>query len=251
MRFKTGIGAAVAAGGCVSAGASAGTFSAEFAPSRDAVLYESATGSLANGSGDYLFAGRTLQGSGAIRRSTIGFDVSSIPAGSTITGVTLRLFMSRSLTTASVDIGVSRVTTNWREGAADPGGNEGGGTAPLPGDVTWTGTGLADNPLWNTPGGDFFPAPSAVQSVGGIDFYQWFNDGLIQDVQAWVDGTADNFGWMLTGIDESILGSAKRFNSRNSFEEGEQPVLIVNYIPTPGAASAMALFGLTAFRRRR
>lgn len=250
MSSKMRIGAAMFAGGIVSTGASAGAFTAELAPSRDAVLYESATGDLANGAGDHLFAGRTLQDSGAIRRSAIGFDLSSIPAGSTITGVSLRLFMSRSIGGAA-DIGVSRITTDWREGAADAPGAEGGGAPALAGDTTWLDTGLGNNPQWDTPGGDFLASPSAVQSVGGIAFYIWSGQGLVDDVQAWVDGSAGNFGWMLAGLDESVPASAKRFTSRSFFEEGERPVLTIDYIPTPGAASALALFGLTAFRRRR
>ena len=51
--------------------------------SRDNTLYESSTGSLSNGSGTYLFAGRT-DVSSELRRGLLYFDLSSIPAGSNV-----------------------------------------------------------------------------------------------------------------------------------------------------------------------
>ena len=66
---------------------------------RDNTLFEDPTGALSNGEGDYLFAGRTAQGGGVERRrALLAFDVAShVPAGSVITGVTLRLFVSRQI----------------------------------------------------------------------------------------------------------------------------------------------------------
>ena len=51
---------------------------------------------------------------------------------------------------------------------------------------------------------------------------------MVNDVQAWIDGTAGHFGWILIG-NESSLRSAKRFNSRNSSTLG--PRLVVTYTP--------------------
>src|SRR6266511_5476316 len=62
--------------------------------SQDNTLYESATGATSNGVGEYLFTGRTKDG--FIRRTVIAFDVAgSIPAGATISSVTLQLHLSR------------------------------------------------------------------------------------------------------------------------------------------------------------
>ncbi len=60
-------------------------------PVKDNTLIESSSGSVSNGAGTNFFSGRTGQPQGsAIRRAVIAFDVSgSIPAGSTITSVTL------------------------------------------------------------------------------------------------------------------------------------------------------------------
>jgi len=63
--------------------------------SQDNTLYENATGAVSNGAGDYFFTGRTREG--FKRRAVIKFDIASnIPAGATITSVTLHLYMSRS-----------------------------------------------------------------------------------------------------------------------------------------------------------
>ena len=60
---------------------------------------------------------------------------------------------------------------------------------------------------------------------------------MVNDVQAWIDGTAGHFGWILIG-NESSIRSAKRFNSRNSSTLG--PRLVITYTPPaqpPGITS--------------
>src|SRR5688572_4566293 len=63
---------------------------------RDNTLYETFSGSTtnSNGIGEHLFAGRTDDGH--LRRGLIAFNILNfIPPGSTVTGVTLTLNMSR------------------------------------------------------------------------------------------------------------------------------------------------------------
>jgi hypothetical protein len=67
---------------------------AALAPMMDATLYEDAEGDLANGSGSYLFVGRTNQP--LARRALLAFDIAgAIPAGSTVTSVELQIEVSR------------------------------------------------------------------------------------------------------------------------------------------------------------
>ncbi len=66
-------------------------------PSKDNTLYEydPADGDTSNALGFHFFAGKTAMGE--LRRGVLAFDIAgSIPAGSTITGVTLSMNMSRS-----------------------------------------------------------------------------------------------------------------------------------------------------------
>jgi hypothetical protein len=63
------------------------------AASRDNTLFEE-DGALSNGAGDHIFAGLTKDG--VRRRALIAFDVAgALPAGSTISAVTLRLYLSK------------------------------------------------------------------------------------------------------------------------------------------------------------
>lgn len=63
-------------------------------PSQDNTLYEDADGSLSNGAGDHLFAGRT--DTGLRRRAVLWFDLSVIPEGSVIEDAALWMNLSRS-----------------------------------------------------------------------------------------------------------------------------------------------------------
>ena len=56
-------------------------------PDRDATLYADAAGTLANGSGTAMFVGTT--NSAAKRRGLVHFDLSAIPAGSSLRARTL------------------------------------------------------------------------------------------------------------------------------------------------------------------
>src|SRR5881398_1855393 len=65
-------------------------------PSKDNTLYEydPAEGDHSNGAGFHFFAGETAMGE--LRRGVLAFDIAgTIPAGSTITGVSLSMNMSR------------------------------------------------------------------------------------------------------------------------------------------------------------
>lgn len=67
-----------------------------FSASKDNPLFESSTGNLSNGQGDYFYAGKTGENDGLhLRRGLIALDLSSIPAGAIIDSVTLSLFVSR------------------------------------------------------------------------------------------------------------------------------------------------------------
>lgn len=231
------------------AGTSVGTTSAavvSIPASRDATLYFSANGSLANGAGETTFVGRNSQGN--TRRTLLGFDIASmVPAGSTITGVTLTLNVS-SANAPSTNVDLHRLTSDWSEGPTDP-ANDGQGAASQAGDTTWLHRSYPDV-LWTTPGGDFASAISATTAVGGLGLYQWSSSGMISDVQSWLDAPGGNFGWALLG-DEINNSSAKRFDSRTIGTAGIAPVLEVTYIPTPGAGALMAGAALVGLRRRR
>ncbi|MGE0478923.1 MAG: DNRLRE domain-containing protein [Phycisphaerae bacterium] len=218
----------------------------ELAASRDNTLYEDPGGSTSNGVGEYLFTGMTARRS--IRRALICFDVAAaVPAGATITGAILRLHMSRT-NTASEPVALHRVLADWGEGESDAFGEEGAGTGAADGDATWLHS-FYEASLWQTPGGDFDPTPSAAIGVVGNGFYIWGVGGeLVADVQNWLGAPAGNFGWLLRGGEEFDT-TAKRFDSREHSDPSVRPVLFVEYTPVPEGRAGALLFVLVGAAR--
>ena len=203
---------------------------------KDNTLYQSTTGALSNGTGQYFFAGRTdIISAGSIRRAVIAFDVAgNIPAGAVITRVELTLNMSR--TTALLQpVSLHRLLANWGEGTSDPLGEEGGGVASTTNDATWIHR-FFNFAFWSTAGGDFVATPSTTIQVGPIGVYTFLSTpAMVADVQAWVNNPVTNFGWLLRG-NESVLATAKRFDSRNHPIASVRPRLTVEF--SSGQATA-------------
>jgi hypothetical protein len=201
---------------------------------KDNTLIGDPLGALSNGGNRGIFVGRVnAAGLNRIRRAVIAFDLSAIPAGSTITSVQLRLKMER-----AASLSGSRATTlhemlgDWGEGTASDATGGGGGGAPAnPGDATWLDQFKGSDP-WTTPGSDFFPTPSASLSIPTTPgFYTFASTAeLVADVQGWLDAPGTNFGWMIRG-DESEARTARRFASRNSPVSGDHPTLLIEFSP--------------------
>jgi hypothetical protein len=219
-------------------------------PAKDNTLYEDANGSLSNGAGAFFFAGRTNMG--VIRRGLIAFDIAGeIPAGSVINNVTLTLHMAMS-GPGTFAVSLHRALADWGEGTSDAEGGEGGGAVATVGDATWLHT-FYDTNFWTNPGGDFTTTPSASAAIGGVNFYSWTSTIMATDVQQWLDQPLTNFGWLLKG-DESALGTAKKFDSRQGTDPQYWPVLTIDYTPVPAPSGAVLLTMVGAcwpMRRRR
>lgn len=227
--------------------------SISLAPLKDNVIYEDESGNLSNALGPNLHAGENGGGGGNLElRSLITFDISAIPAGSTVNQVSLRLIgNSNRGTSITVDTSLHRILANWGEGSSVPsnGGGGSGGTS-TEGDATWIHR-FSTTPLWETPGGDFSAQASASLEVTENNLYTYSSLGLVSDVQGFVDGTFDNFGWILIAEDG---GRAKRFGSGDHPDEIFRPELVVDYRPVPEPEVSLLLFGaltLTLFRCRR
>lgn len=219
---------------------------------KDNTLYESSTGALSNGAGDFLFSGRTeVTQNAVIRRGLIQFDLSSIPAGSTIDAVALTLNMNRAVIAGTVNVNLHRVSRDWGEGASNAAGQEGGGASTTPGDATWIHA-VSPGTLWTTQGGDFVATVSASRELNPNGSYTWQSASLSSDVTQWVNNSSTNFGWMIRG-DETAAGTAMRYNSRASATAG--PSLRVDFtaVPEPSSMSLGAVFAAVFFlvgRRR-
>ncbi len=219
---------------------------------KDNTLYESPNGSLSNGAGDSIFAGRTLQFQDSLRRALLAFDIAgAVPAGSTIVSATLRLYCIQSVS-GDQPMTLHRTQQAWGESisSADGIGGGGGGAFAMPGDATWLHT-FTPSGFWGNAGGDFDAAASASALVGGGGaIYQWSSAQMALDVQGWLDNSGSNFGWTLLG-NEALDGSAKRFASRETTNIfAIKPTLVIEYVPEPATAMLLA-FGIAGVARRR
>jgi spore coat protein A len=198
------------------------------APAQDTTIY-SEDGALANGSGQYLFAGLTSN-QGKQRRALVQFGVTgAIPAGSTITSVTLTLHLERTQAN-TVDVSIYKVTSAWGEGASAASGEEGGGGPAVAGDATWT-MRMYPSTAWTSPGGDAAATASATASIGqSLVDYTWSGAAMTADVQSWLDTPASNHGWLVRAP-TATAGQSKRFASRNNGNSTIRPRLSVTFTP--------------------
>jgi hypothetical protein len=205
-------------------------------PSKDNTLYQFVVvdGDRSNAVGARLFTGETSEAE--IRRAVLAFDIAgNIPAGSTITSVSLSMNMSRSFDSTARTVELHKLLADWGEGTSDASGQEGMGALATTNDATWRHR-FFSTIFWTTQGGDFSGTISASQSVGAVGPYVWSSAQMVADVQSWLDNPSTNFGWLAKG-DESTSSTAKRFDSRQSTTP---PVLTIGYTaPASITLSAM------------
>ena len=210
-------------------------------PTADATLYENLFGDTANGSGDAFFIGKN--NSNLIYRALLRFDLSAIPDGATIESASLAVYCNRTLA-GNEPATLHRVLADWGEGASVPTGNGGAGAPAAEDDATCLYRFFippfgAGSPAWDNAGGDFDPTPSASTDIGGeFQFFTFSDPALAADVQSFVDGTLDNFGWLIRGREGGSSRSAKRFESKDSPNAEFHPRLTVVFSAGGGCTDA-------------
>lgn len=200
---------------------------------KDNTLIESPSGDRSNGAGEGIFCGRlSTSGEGRKLRLVVAFDLSSIPPGSIITAASLRLFLEQGHGGSQTHT-VHRLLADWGEGTSY--GFGGLGAPSTPNDATWIHR-FYPNTFWAAAGGDFVAASSASAVVGtNSTAVVWSGQGMINDVQMWVNSPSTNFGWMVRG-NEITLGTAKKFISSNWATNPDRPQLIITYSLPPCTA---------------
>ena len=162
-------------------------------------------------------------------RGILKFDLSSIPSGSTITSVTLSLYL---YSTRGYDrtYCLHKVTKNWTESG-----------------VTWNKYDGTNN--WTTSGGDYEATASATVTAGAVwnIWVDWSSSTLVSDVQGFVNNPSTNFGWI---IKDQTEGSSNqdwvRFYSKEYTGTTLRPKLAVTYSGEPDTTPPEAPTGLTA-----
>jgi hypothetical protein len=159
------------------------------------------------------------------------FDLSSIPAGSTVETCTLTLNVSIVHDNSPRTATLHRVQASWSEGTAD-GGTMGGGGGSLAGtgDVTWL---HRDYPAttWTTAGADFVSTASGSVMLDTTGPHSLSTAAMTQDVQAWLNAPGSHHGWILVGDEAAGPGTAKRLDSRTNPAAAGRPRLAVTFTP--------------------
>ena len=189
------------------------TTSVNLTASKDNTIYAESENS--NGAGAWFFAGATdNSNNGALRRALLAFNLSSIPAGSTVASASLTLKMDRTIAPA-YSFSLHKLLADWGEGTANADVQEGTGATASATDATWTKPFFGQTATWATPGGDFSATKSATTIVAAETNYVWAAPQLAYDVNAWVAASGTNYGWLFKNDTESSVkpatGTAAQF----------------------------------------
>ncbi|MCZ6789108.1 MAG: DNRLRE domain-containing protein, partial [Chloroflexi bacterium] len=130
------------------------------------------------------------------QRSFVQFDVSSIPGGSTISSATLTL-CATSVPAATRTYEVYQVTAGWVEGSV----------------------------TWNSQPAVAASATASASTPASAGCMTWT---VTADVQAWVDGTANN-GWRISDSVETNNATATFRSREDGAVPAEQPKLDIQY----------------------
>ncbi len=154
-----------------------------------------------------------LSPTGKISRSLVRFDLSAIPAGTSISSARLYLYL-----TNSCDIGerthtatVYRITSSWSEGT-----------------VTWN------------------SSPTFAEAYGSRSIpsrtWGWYNFDVTNLVRGWVNGSFSNYGMMVRGPESSDTSGARLgFVTRESSGTTYDPYLSITYTSMTGVETTVEI----------
>lgn len=162
--------------------------------------------------------------SSGIRRFLLGFDLSSIPPGADVQSAIITLYCESETNTTDRTVGLHRMLKEWYEGA---------GTGATPGAgvdaTTWNNRNHNGSVAWGAAGGqsgtDYVATASDSEAITAPSTaFTW---DVTADVQAFLSGVYENYGWMGINVDQATASSRKIFSSSNSATAGNRPKLEV------------------------
>src|SRR6185436_67569 len=142
------------------------------------------SGQPGNNAGGNAWFDAGTDGVNGVRRGLLRFNLSGIPAGSTITSAVVQLTVSKVPPSgpAQSAFDLYRLQAAWGEGNK-AGAN--GGTASAS-EATWLDR-MQGTASWTSPGAadDAASSASASTTVASFGTYSWSSSGLVSDVQFW------------------------------------------------------------------
>lgn len=143
----------------------------------------------------------------ATRRAFVRYTLPAIETGSTINRVVWTILQDRVREQGggplAATLQVRRLTDSWVEGTGS-----GVGAGPCGGGENVPGVDWATQPTVAATD-SATAALSADNAVSVVIDTNTGHDGLLADVQAWVDGGAGNFGWRLAVVEEGTADNAR------------------------------------------
>jgi hypothetical protein len=230
-------------------------------PSKDNTIFENVPNNSGGGAAG-IFSG--TNNAPSRRRGLIAFDIaSSVPAGSTITGVELSMYLANAPNTNNQTVGLHRLSIDWGENTSDTSSpaisGAGNGVPAAANDATWNENFFGVS-TWPAAGatGSFSATASGSAVVGGpIDNqHTWLSTAtLVSDVQGWLDNPATNFGWAIVNANETSAQTMKAFYSRHAtlnsggtgsaIDPAWRPTLTISFVPEP-ATAILLLIGVSS-----
>ncbi|MCS1393287.1 DNRLRE domain-containing protein [Lysinibacillus boronitolerans] len=147
-------------------------------------------------------------------RSLLKFDLSSIPAATSITSANLNLWFSSTNSNIPIDISLHKVTKAWEENQAN-----------------WN-SAKTSTP-WSLKGGDFVNTPlstiSGITESGDLITGQmsWSIPSAL--VSNWITNPSSNYGFLLKSDNETVTTYKKFISSEHSIDEQYHPLLVITY----------------------
>jgi hypothetical protein len=206
------------------------------------------------------------------KRGLIEFNIAqSIPAGATITDVTLQLTVGQVAGSgggsgggsgAAETISLFNESQAWGQptnvAGAKTFGGTGHGGAPAMGDATWNYAFYNATP-WTAAGGDWSSSLTDIADAsvtGTLTSFTWSSAAMVADVQNWLNTPSTNFGWLLKNADETDATDFRAFWSAQGAAANNNssiaPSLTVTYtVPEPGSLLLVAAGMPLLLRRSR
>jgi hypothetical protein len=202
------------------------------------------------------------------KRGLIEFNIAQyVPAGATITSVSLQLTVGQAAGTSgnggtlssATTIGLFDESQAWGQPMNVPNSTMfmgmGQGQPAQTGDATWSEPfyNSMTPTQWNTPGGDWtssLMASASASSTGSPAAVTWssavmMNAMMVSDVQNWLNNPSTNYGWLLKNSNETATKDYLAFWSAQgaaaSMNSALAPALTVTYTPVPEPTSLMLI----------